>query len=129
MSCCRITQALSHSFLFFLMIRRPPRSTLFPYTTLFRSSIKRADSCSAGNPLASAEPCPSRFRPNISSTAFKVRDMANIPEKWHEDPRRIAKRLRDCPGTTKKNEEERDLANKQSDRQDSRQNKREEKQV
>src|SRR5438093_11587140 len=25
-------------FLFFLMIRRPPRSTLFPYTTLFRSA-------------------------------------------------------------------------------------------
>src|SRR5690348_18106851 len=25
--------------LFFLMIRRPPRSTLFPYTTLFRSSF------------------------------------------------------------------------------------------
>src|SRR2546422_7386025 len=27
-----------HSFFFFLMIRRPPRSTLFPYTTLFRST-------------------------------------------------------------------------------------------
>src|SRR3712207_7556991 len=27
---------------FFLMIRRPPRSTLFPYTTLFRSSDHRA---------------------------------------------------------------------------------------
>src|SRR5260370_5151369 len=27
-------------YLFFLMIRRPPRSTLFPYTTLFRS-VKR----------------------------------------------------------------------------------------
>src|SRR3989475_13262846 len=25
--------------LFFLMIRRPPRSTLFPYTTLFRSLV------------------------------------------------------------------------------------------
>src|SRR3712207_8314147 len=25
---------------FFLMIRRPPRSTLFPYTTLFRSFVK-----------------------------------------------------------------------------------------
>src|SRR3712207_8830896 len=25
---------------FFLMIRRPPRSTLFPYTTLFRSGIR-----------------------------------------------------------------------------------------
>src|SRR3712207_7186008 len=29
------------SFLFFLMIRRPPRSTLFPYTTLFRSAVQR----------------------------------------------------------------------------------------
>src|SRR3989449_2006769 len=33
-------------FFFFLMIRRPPRSTLFPYTTLFRSvavSLRLAD--------------------------------------------------------------------------------------
>src|SRR5256885_9589338 len=28
-------------FFFFLMIRRPPRSTLFPYTTLFRSHQKK----------------------------------------------------------------------------------------
>src|SRR2546427_4230603 len=28
------------SFFFFLMIRRPPRSTLFPYTTLFRSDAR-----------------------------------------------------------------------------------------
>src|SRR6266481_5037666 len=27
-------------FFFFLMIRRPPRSTLFPYTTLFRSAAR-----------------------------------------------------------------------------------------
>src|SRR3712207_9038102 len=27
--------------MFFLMIRRPPRSTLFPYTTLFRSAMDR----------------------------------------------------------------------------------------
>src|SRR2546429_9941563 len=27
---------------FFLMIRRPPRSTLFPYTTLFRSHLRIA---------------------------------------------------------------------------------------
>src|SRR3712207_7717455 len=27
--------------IFFLMIRRPPRSTLFPYTTLFRSQMGR----------------------------------------------------------------------------------------
>src|SRR2546422_610577 len=30
------------SFFFFLMIRRPPRSTLFPYTTLFRSAHSRS---------------------------------------------------------------------------------------
>src|SRR2546425_13169425 len=29
----------SSLFFFFLMIRRPPRSTLFPYTTLFRSKL------------------------------------------------------------------------------------------
>src|SRR5882724_1194403 len=29
-------------FFFFLMIRRPPRSTLFPYTTLFRSDDRAA---------------------------------------------------------------------------------------
>src|SRR6266699_5991018 len=29
-------------FVFFLMIRRPPRSTLFPYTTLFRSRCRAA---------------------------------------------------------------------------------------
>src|SRR5258708_32812343 len=29
---------------FFLMIRRPPRSTLFPYTTLFRSEIEAGKS-------------------------------------------------------------------------------------
>src|SRR5256885_11140280 len=34
--------ALSISF-FFLMIRRPPRSTLFPYTTLFRSLSRYAE--------------------------------------------------------------------------------------
>src|SRR6478736_9483997 len=32
---------------FFLMIRRPPRSTLFPYTTLFRSV--RVESAAAAN--------------------------------------------------------------------------------
>src|SRR5216683_7774672 len=37
-------------FFFFLMIRRPPRSTLFPYTTLFRCSIagKPSDGYSHG---------------------------------------------------------------------------------
>src|SRR5947207_14763011 len=36
--CIFITVCTSFSILFFfLMIRRPPRSTLFPYTTLFRS--------------------------------------------------------------------------------------------
>src|SRR3712207_8843705 len=34
MSCARST-------VFFLMIRRPPRSTLFPYTTLFRSFLTK----------------------------------------------------------------------------------------
>src|SRR5690348_17951570 len=42
---------------FFLMIRRPPRSTLFPYTTLFRSDVGLgavADHPRAGEPHAGA---------------------------------------------------------------------------
>src|SRR2546430_17479356 len=40
-----ISRWCGHGFLFFffLMIRRPPRSTLFPYTTLFRSPHQRTD--------------------------------------------------------------------------------------
>src|SRR2546430_12793508 len=41
-----ICRALSHIlFFFFLMIRRPPRSTLFPYTTLFRSQQSLSQHC------------------------------------------------------------------------------------
>src|SRR5436305_11932080 len=34
--------------IFFLMIRRPPRSTLFPYTTLFRSQRNQSAAFSSG---------------------------------------------------------------------------------
>src|SRR5687768_18484324 len=37
MICCTNLSEFYFCFFFFLMIRRPPRSTLFPYTTLFRS--------------------------------------------------------------------------------------------
>src|SRR3712207_9051267 len=36
---------------FFLMIRRPPRSTLFPYTTLFRSSDLKIEEGAIGKPV------------------------------------------------------------------------------
>src|SRR2546429_3414087 len=41
---------------FFLMIRRPPRSTLFPYTTLFRSFPRRESR--ARGPIARTRPQP-----------------------------------------------------------------------
>src|SRR5256885_10576654 len=48
---------MSHSasrdlFFFFLMIRRPPRSTLFPYTTLFRSLAQSYQSIEADGVFA-----------------------------------------------------------------------------
>src|SRR5690606_42098460 len=53
------TLHLSHNYLlptrlfFFLMSRRPPRSTLFPYTTLFRSKGKfRTKDIKTTNPIA-----------------------------------------------------------------------------
>src|SRR5256884_7340261 len=45
-------------YFFFLMIRRPPRSTLFPYTTLFRSpAVRRSESDRTDvSPPTQAEP-------------------------------------------------------------------------
>src|SRR6266480_5062245 len=43
---------------FFLMIRRPPSSTLFPYTTLFRSAVP-PDSHRQNGPLTEATTSPS----------------------------------------------------------------------
>src|SRR2546426_8657370 len=45
-------------FFFFLMIRRPPRSTLFPYTTLFRSTVA---------PMIRSLVAPSRNRKRVSA--------------------------------------------------------------
>src|SRR2546430_3549854 len=51
-----------HTLFFFLMIRRPPRSTLFPYTTLFRST-------SAGFPPSpQTQICSSKWSKRISSS-------------------------------------------------------------
>src|SRR5436190_8611021 len=48
------------SFVFFLMIRPPPRSTLFPYTTLFRSLSRPAAIKLIGSKVASV--CHARAR-------------------------------------------------------------------
>src|SRR5258707_11746103 len=39
---------LTYDVFFFLMIRRPPRSTLFPYTTLFRSLARQSHAAHVG---------------------------------------------------------------------------------
>src|SRR5256885_4510462 len=43
---------------FFLMIRRPPRSTLFPYTTLFRSSAPTSSTNNPPKPNSAPNPNP-----------------------------------------------------------------------
>src|SRR2546430_6006427 len=51
-------------FFFFLMIRRPPRSTLFPYTTLFRSVVGRQrPGHVAGGGDQVAQPLPAQGQP------------------------------------------------------------------
>src|SRR3712207_8075617 len=54
---------VQHFCFFFLMIRRPPRSTLFPYTTLFRSPHPAAAGCSAGSWPPARACCPAGGRP------------------------------------------------------------------
>src|SRR3712207_7199506 len=49
--------------LFFVMIRRPPRSTLFPYTTLFRSAEYRGQVHDGARALELAGLAPVRLAP------------------------------------------------------------------
>src|SRR3989454_4502039 len=67
-------------FFFFLMIRRPPRSTLFPYTTLFRSSTRcrYKDSRTWGPPRSRA--CIRRWpRRSVARTSTPSRETCAPP--------------------------------------------------
>src|SRR5215469_18408672 len=57
---------------FFLMIRRPPRSTLFPYTTLFRSRDIR---CRAGPAVRGCAPPPRARSEEHTSELQSRRDL------------------------------------------------------
>src|SRR2546428_10354956 len=60
-------------FFFFLMIRRPPRSTLFPYTTLFRSVSWRVR-IKATLPASKTELLFVPSRRTVRAQPIKVRD-------------------------------------------------------
>src|SRR6266536_1177933 len=64
---------LCHSFFFFLMIRRPPRSPLFPYTTLFRSAAP------AGN---GSSPRPAPERNSTPTTRDRKSTRLNSSHEW-----------------------------------------------
>src|SRR5260370_14680640 len=61
-------------FFFFLMIRRPPRSTLFPYTTLFRSILSplRLDTSRACHSRAGARPKSSSIEGRSSKARLRT---------------------------------------------------------
>src|SRR5258707_8633920 len=66
------------------MIRRPPRSTLFPYTTLFRSlrdRLARIDDARPSNAAAPLERCRSRRRPCIIPRAGATRPRTKRSEE------------------------------------------------
>src|SRR2546427_5259306 len=62
-----------HCLFFFLMIRRPPRSTLFPYTTLFRS-LSRSCQLLRGSPPVS----PARRRSACCGRSWRDRKSTRL---------------------------------------------------
>src|SRR5688572_32097031 len=66
------------------MIRRPPRSTLFPYTTLFRSGVERADKLRAAEYVADLTGDLARIaRENEFHTLGYLLDMAHLEaQNW-----------------------------------------------
>src|SRR6476619_2013850 len=63
---------------FFFMIRRPPRSTLFPYTTLFRST--EATRSSGGSPIRTSLTVPSNrnARPTLSRSEEHTSELQSL---------------------------------------------------
>src|SRR5258707_6495803 len=64
-------------FLFFLMIRRPPRSTLFPYTTLFRSDWTSDGRRRNRRCRRSAAPTPPASTARVPALSFCFADSAS----------------------------------------------------
>src|SRR3712207_9023178 len=62
-------------FFFFLMIRRPPRSTLFPYTTLFRSYCGSGGSAAVPRRPASEGGCASQAPARASAPRDRVLEL------------------------------------------------------
>src|SRR5687768_18104248 len=74
-------------FFFFLMIRRPPRSTLFPYTTLFRS--RRPDA----SPASPNRRLPSSVRDRRRSCAARHRRRGSPCDRSEEHTSELQSRL------------------------------------
>src|SRR2546421_2291986 len=83
-------------FFFFLMIRRPPRSTLFPYTTLFRSPLRRRrrDWTRAARRLGVRQ-----LGPATASKRFAVVVRARLRRAPHHAPRGPIRPLQDRKST------------------------------
>src|SRR2546426_12308372 len=72
MCCITASRTASPAEFFFLMIRRPPRSTLFPYTTLFRS--QDPDPGGAGQPKSKLHRLISRGSARSPTHHYNQRD-------------------------------------------------------
>src|SRR2546430_16292915 len=62
------------------MIRRPPRSTLFPYTTLFRSEVGERDVCADGAPVLLGETHGAPHDVRIAAV-IRARDVGGAQER------------------------------------------------
>src|SRR5258707_11901779 len=65
------------------MIRRPPRSTLFPYTTLFRSTTRLTKSHIAAAARTIAKACSSRLIPVRSTVVIELTGISRLRSEEH----------------------------------------------
>src|SRR2546430_1926124 len=67
------------------MIRPPPKSTLFPYTTLFRSSGTRSRSRSTWRPPSASPPAPTPLHPTWPSRLLQLDQDLPVPSSADVD--------------------------------------------
>src|SRR3712207_8682041 len=74
------------------MIRRPPRSTLFPYTTLFRSLLKHVGACLEESGLYDIQEFCSDDFPRELTESLTLRRTTELLKEWHPRISRYADR-------------------------------------
>src|SRR5947209_14217593 len=99
------------------MIRRPPRSTLFPYTTLFRSNVASPVRNKPAIATITVRPEMSTERPEVAAAARSEEHTSELQSRQYLVCRLLLEKKKKTKQITKKNTQDQTTRNRRTQRQ------------